>query len=127
MTVLFPNSITNQGGHFQESSGVFLCPVSGLYLFFNALTAPVQKYCAADTVQDFEEYVATMQAYQFNTQAASLSFLTCSDIGSVRLSTKYTDQQCSGSASLRTTTFTGLLISENDPSAGGTLNLNFNS
>ena len=50
MTVLFPNSITNQGGHFQESSGVFLCPVSGLYLFFNTLTAPMQKYCAADTV-----------------------------------------------------------------------------
>ena len=115
----FPNVITNTGDHFDVGSGVFICPTSGLYLFYSALTSPAQAYCSADVIQDFNYFVTTIQAYQNPAHGVSMSLVPCSDIGSVRLSSKYVDLQCSGSESVRTMTFTGLLLGEDSESGEG--------
>ena len=59
--VTFDEILTNIGDAFQADIGRFTCPISGVYVFYSAVTSPDLFFFFADLYRN-EEYLITVKA-----------------------------------------------------------------
>ena len=80
-TVIFPQIITNIGGHYNSSTSKFTCPVDGTYMFaVNFLSAWEEEVMRAEIVKEGVALVGGFVDYiegEFNTGSA-MAITACS-------------------------------------------------
>ena len=110
-TITYSGTTLNTGNHLNTNTGKFVCPQTGNYVFYSALTSQERNYATTDILVAGNG-LATLVPDDFpSVQTGNMAFSFCEEGWEVELQVKFDSRHgIVGSDESRTSTFTGFLV-----------------
>ena len=122
-TMQFEQVVTNIGAAFDNATGLFTCPVDGVYLFYASIHSQNGSHGVGDIYKGDEYLVTVYTSDASEGQSDNLVITECSSSTAVSVRTKMDDDnKVVGGDVRRGTTFSGYLLGQTElTSADGKL------
>ena len=114
-SIIFNQVLFNDGGAYNTGSGIFACPVNGVYLFFFEVGSGTQRQIAAKLVVNGVnnvDAIADAEYHEYHeAQGSNMAILRLRQGDHVWVENyRWADQSVEGAKKKRFTTFSGILL-----------------
>ena len=112
-TIIFSGEVTNVGNHYNPETGIFTCPIYGMYVFQSSLSA-FNSVIGAHITHDGIYLTTTIgdnEGGSDNIQGSNMAVFPCDQGDQVWLEVDFgADEQLTGDYTRRYSTFSGFLL-----------------